>query len=230
MSERICIIEDDLEIQAMLRFNLGAEGFSTCCCEDGAEGLRMVQDELPDLLLLDLVLPSMDGLKVCRQLKARPQTAGIPIIIVTAKGNESDIVLGLTLGADDYITKPFSVRELIARIRTVLRRHSSASINVNQRIEREGLVIDKQKHEVLVDGTPVQFRPAEFRLLHFLASQPGRVLTREQLLETSAGEDADVMMHNVSVRIAEVRRKLGPYRQLIETVWAVGYRFRAEEE
>jgi two-component system phosphate regulon response regulator PhoB len=190
-----------------------------------------VRQEPPDLLLLDLILPDMDGLEICQQLKASPKTAGIPIIMVTAKGHESDIVLGLKLGADDYVTKPFSVRELIARIRAVLRRHRGPdAIDTPRQIIREGLVIDLEKREVLVDGNAVQLRPAEYKLLSFLASQPGRVLTREQLLDHVAGDEAALLPHNVDVRIAEIRRKLGSNRHLIETVWSVGYRFSEEEE
>lgn len=227
MPQRVLIIEDDREIGEMIRFNLEAEGYAASRIENGAEGLKLVQQDLPDLLLLDLILPGLDGLEICQRLRASPDTAGIPIIMVTAKGHESDIVLGLTLGADDYITKPFGVRELIARIRSVLRRHQNPAPAADiAHIVHDGLTVDLRRHEVLIDGAPVQLRPAEFRILSFLASQPGRVLTRQQLLDHSAGDDAMVMPHNVDVRIAEIRKKLGPYRELIETVWAVGYRFR----
>jgi DNA-binding response OmpR family regulator len=231
MAGRVVIIEDDPEILGMLSFNLEAEGYSPSTSQDGTQGLALVQKELPDLLLLDLMLPDLDGLDICRQLKSDPATREIPIIIVSAKGNENDIVLGLSLGADDYITKPFSVRELLARVKAVLRRRRAAGDGSKPgRIIRGGLVIDPEKHEVRVDDAPVQLRPAEFALLHWLASHPGRVFTREQLLSQVAGHDVTVMEHNVEVRIAEIRRKIGPYRDLIETVWAIGYRFRDEEE
>jgi DNA-binding response OmpR family regulator len=231
MPDRVFIIEDDKEIADMLRFNLEAEGYATTYREDGESGLRQVSEEPPDLLLLDLILPGLDGLEICQQLKASPKTAGIPIIMVTAKGHESDIVLGLKLGADDYVTKPFSVRELIARIRAVLRRHRvPTTVDTPRQIVREGLVIDLEKREVLLDGAAMQLRPAEYKLLCFLASQPGRVLTRDQLLDHVAGDEAALLPHNIDVRIAEIRRKLGSYRHLVETVWSVGYRFSEEEE
>ncbi len=227
--ERIVVIEDEPDILELLQFNLEREGFGVVTAANGSDGLSVVQREKPDLVLLDLLLPGVDGLDVCRHLRAKPETADIPIIMVTAKGEESDVVLGLGVGADDYLQKPFSPRELIARIRAVLRRRGSDSPDPSvERIERGAVVIEPDRHRVTVDGEKRTFTPTEFRLLKFLASYPGRVFTRDQLVSKAIGEQAVVIDRNIDVHIRSVRQKLEPYRELIETVRGVGYTFRDE--
>lgn len=226
-NERIVIIEDEADILEVLEFNLAQEGFDVTGSQEGTPGLDLVRRDSPDLLLLDLMLPDVDGLEICRQLKADPVTSQIPIVMVTAKGKESDIVLGLGIGADDYITKPFSISELVARVKAVLRRFQTATdVQSGEVIIHEGLVIYTAKHEVSIDGEPVSLTATEFRLLHFLASHPGRVFTRELLLQQVAGDDVIVIDRNIDVHIGSLRRKLGKHRDLIETIWAVGYRFK----
>jgi two-component system alkaline phosphatase synthesis response regulator PhoP len=212
----------------VIRHNLQREGFKVLGCTDGAEGLKTVQTEAPALVLLDLMLPGMDGLEVCRLLKRDTVTQHIPIVMITAKAEESDIVLGLGLGADDYITKPFRPRELVARVRAVLRRVPPAKSAGEERLVREGLVVDAVRHQVHVDDKEVRLTATEFRLLHFMAAHPGRVFTRDQLVHRAIGEDAVVVDRNIDVHVRSIRQKLGRLRALIETVRGVGYRFRDE--
>jgi DNA-binding response OmpR family regulator len=173
------------------------------------------------------MLPRLDGVEVCRRLKTDPRTRNIPVIMVTAKGEESDVVLGLGVGADDYITKPFKTKELLARVGAVLRRGPLRNdIDPTERISREGVVIDAGKHEVTVDGQPVVFTATEFRLLHYMARHPGRVFTREQLISQVIGDDAIILDRNIDVHVRALRKKIGENRDLIETIRGVGYRFR----
>ena len=228
--ETILVIEDEPDIREVIEYNLRREGYQVIAARDGESAVTLAKRESPDLLLLDLMLPGLDGLEVCRRLKSDPLTRSVPIVMVTAKGEESDIVLGLGLGADDYITKPFSPRELVARVRAVLRRGPlREEYSARERIVRKGVVIDAARHEVRIDGTPIPFTATEFRLLHFLASHPGRVFTRDQLLNHVIGENAVVIDRNIDVHIKSLRKKLGNYRTLIETVRGVGYRFQDEE-
>jgi two-component system phosphate regulon response regulator PhoB len=225
--EKILIIEDEADIQEVIQYNLSREGFKVACAGDGERGLEAARRDSPDLVLLDLMLPSVDGIEVCRQLKRDPITRSIPILMVTAKGEDSDVVLGLGVGADDYITKPFSPKELVARVKAVLRRGPlKEERGAGERIVRDGLVVDVTRHEVLVDDKPVLFTATELRLLHFLASHPGRVFTRAHLLSRVIGDDAVVIDRNIDVHVRAIRLKLGAHRDLIETVRGVGYRFR----
>lgn len=226
-SGKILVIEDEVDILEVIAHNLSREGYEVHTVTDGSEGLRRVKKEMPGLVLLDIMLPGLDGLDVCRKLKEDDATRHIPIIMVSAKGEESDIVLGLGLGADDYVTKPFSPRELVGRVRAVLRRGPlKDERSSKERIVRDGVIIDARKHEVLVDETPVAFTATEFRILHFLAFNPGRVFTREQLLSGAVEDNAFVVDRNIDVHIKSVRAKLGMHRELIETVRGVGYRFQ----
>ena len=225
-NSKVVVIEDEPDIREVISHNLQREGFKVLGCGDGAEGLKMVQTEAPAIVLLDLMLPGMDGLEVCRLLKMDTVTQHIPIVMITAKTEESDIVLGLGLGADDYITKPFRPRELVARVRAVLRRVPATKSGGEERLERDGLVVDAVRHQVFVDSEEIRLTATEFRLLHFIASHPGRVFTRDQLVNRAIGEDAVVVDRNIDVHIRSVRHKLGRLRALIETVRGVGYRFR----
>ncbi len=228
---RIAVIEDEPDIREMIEHNLAREGFAVVAAADGEAGLDLVRRRGADLVLLDLLLPGLHGIEVCRRLKSDAATRRIPVIIVSAKGEESDIVLGLGVGADDYVTKPFSPRELIARVRAVLRRGTlQDEEGADKRIEREGLVVDPLRHEVQVDGLPVDFTATEFRLLHRLASHPGRVFTREQLLDSVIGDRAVVIERNIDVHVRAIRKKLGNRRHLVVTIRGVGYRFRDQEQ
>ncbi|MEZ5987740.1 MAG: response regulator [Planctomycetota bacterium] len=225
--EKILLIEDEPDILDVLEYNLRREGYRVVKSRDGEEGLRLAKREGPDLVLLDLMLPGLDGIEVCRSLKSDPVTQPIPVIMVTAKGEESDVVLGLGVGADDYVSKPFSPKELIARVKAVLRRGPVRDQGgTRKRIELPMLTVDPERHEVLVEGEPVSLTPTEIRLLHFLASHPGRVFDRGHIMSRIIGEDAIVIDRNVDVHVRAVRQKLGRHRDLIETVRGVGYRFK----
>ncbi len=224
---QIVIVEDEPDILEVIRYTLKREGFDVATAMDGKQGLRLIQDTSPDLVLLDIMLPGIDGLEICRRLRAEPSCENIPIIMVSAKGEESDVVLGLGLGADDYITKPFSPRELLARARAVLRRGAAGQTQVrNTNITVDRLDIDIKKFTAFVDGEKITLTATEFRLLHFLASNRGRVFTRDQLLGHVLGNDAMVIDRNIDVHIRAIRKKLGSDQQYIETIRGVGYRFK----
>jgi len=226
---KIVVVEDEADILEVINYNLSKEGFDVSSSTNGLEGLAFVQKEIPDLVLLDLMLPGMDGIEICRTLKADSVTRSISIIMVTAKGEESDIVLGLGIGADDYVLKPFRPRELIARVKSVLRR-GGLKEDVNQDIiSIDGMVIDCNRHEVRLDDKKITLTAMEFKLLHFLASHPGRVFTREHILNNVSSEDAYIIDRNIDVHIRSIRKKLDKQRDLIETIHRVGYRFRDEE-
>ena len=225
--EKILVIEDEPDIGELIQYNLAREGYWVSVIDDGEEGLDRILRDSPDLVLLDLMLPGTDGLELCRRLKEDPLTRAVPVIMVTAKGEESDIVLGLGMGADDYVCKPFSPRELVARVRAVLRRGPlRAEGGSRERITQDGLTVDSMRHQVTVDGKDVPFTATEFRLLHLLASHPGRTFTRDQMLSRIIGESAAVTDRNIDVHVRTVRKKLGERRDVIETVRGVGYRFR----
>ncbi len=227
--EKIFIVEDEPDILEVLTFNLLREGFEVSTAMTGPEGIRAIERELPDLILLDLLLPGVDGLDICRHVRAHSQTQHIPIVMVTAKGEESDVVLGLGVGADDYVQKPFSPKELVARVKAVLRRSAARnSEELSQRIIRGPVAIDPDRHRVTVDGDRRELTPTEFRLLHCLASHPGRVFSRDQLVSRAIGDQVVVIDRNIDVHVRSVRRKLQPHGALIETVRGVGYCFREE--
>lgn len=225
--ESVLIIEDEAAIREVLTYNLSREGYAVLTSDDGTAGLAKARETLPSLVILDLMLPGVDGIEVCRRLRGESATRRIPILMLTAKSEESDVVLGLGVGADDYMSKPFSPRELVARVKAVMRRgplREEADSGV-ARIVRGKLIIDPGRHEVTLDGEPVHLTATELRLLHALASHPGRVFTREQLINRAIGEDAYIIDRNIDVHIRSIRKKLGAQRDLIETVRSVGYRF-----
>ena len=225
--EKILVIEDEADILEVIEYNLRREGYRVNGSLDGEQGLQLAKKENPDLIVLDLMLPGMDGLEVCRELKRDVLTRTTPVIILTAKSEESDVILGLGVGADDYVTKPFRPKELIARVQAVLRRGPlRAETSGPERVVRGEIVIDTARHEVRVKGDAIQFTPTELRLLHFLAVHPGRVFTRGHLLSRVIGEDAVVTDRNVDVHVRAVRHKLGELRDTIETVRGIGYRFK----
>ncbi|NNE43660.1 MAG: response regulator [Gemmatimonadetes bacterium] len=227
--ERILVIEDEPDIAELIEYNLVREGYWVSVTADGEEGFDRVVSDSPDLVMLDLMLPGTDGLELCRRLKEDPVTREIPIIMVTAKTEESDVVLGLGVGADDYVPKPFSPKELVARVRAVLRRGKvRVEATGKERIRRGELSVDAVRHQVKLHDRDVPFTATEFRLLHMLASHPGRAFTREQLLSRVIGESAAVTDRNIDVHIRTIRKKLDDHRDLIETVRGVGYRFRED--
>jgi len=222
--ESILIIEDDPDIVELLRYNLEREGYRVFCALDGEVGLREARERRPGIILLDLMLPGIDGLEVCRALKQGEDLRGIPILMITAKGEEGDIVLGLELGADDYVTKPFSPRELVARVRAVLRRGAEGEAGRRTRLELGGVLLDAERYEVRVHGEVVPFTRAEFRLLWTLCSNPGRVFTRDLLVEKITAGEAVILDRNVDVHVSSIRKKLGDEGNLIGTVRGVGYK------
>jgi two-component system alkaline phosphatase synthesis response regulator PhoP len=226
-TEKIVVIEDEDDILEVIAYNLKREGYEVITSTSGEDGLEKIEKSSPQLVVLDLMLPEIDGLELCRKLKSDPLTRSIPVIMVTAKGEESDVVLGLGVGADDYVTKPFSPKELVARVKALLRRSRvRPEGDSRERIAFGGVVIDPQRHDVQVDGEPVTLTATEFRLLHFLASHPGRVFTRDHLLTRVIGEEAIVIDRNIDVHVRAIRKKLGGHRELIETIRGVGYRFK----
>ena len=226
---KIAVIEDEVYILEVINYNLSKEGFDVCSALDGEEGLALIKKEVPDLVLLDLMLPGLDGIEICRKLKTDYSTRSIPIIMVTAKGEESDIVLGLGMGADDYMVKPFRPRELIARIRSVLRRGDFIEEGEGL-VSIDELVIDINRHEVRLEGKKIVLTAMEFKLLHFLASHPGQVFTRENLLNHVSSDDTFIIDRNIDVHIRSIRKKLNKHRELIETIHRVGYRFRDKDQ
>jgi two-component system, OmpR family, alkaline phosphatase synthesis response regulator PhoP len=226
MSRRIVLVIDDEEdLIELVRYNLVREGFDVIGARDGESGLSLAYQRRPDLIIIDLMLTGMDGLEVCRALRSESKTSQVPIIMLTAKASESDRIVGLELGADDYITKPFSPRELTARIRALLRR--TAALNQPPAILNRGdLTIDLDSHEVSCGGASVDLTATEYRLLQFLASNPGRVYTRDAIIDGALGRDVTVLDRTVDVHIMALRKKLGKCGESIETIRGFGYRFR----
>lgn len=224
--EKILVVDDEEDILELLRFNLSREGCQVFCASSGEEALRLVRSEIPDLIVLDLMLPGIDGLEVTRRLKSDPNTKHLPIVMLTAKGEEADIVTGLELGADDYVAKPFSPRILVARVKAVLRRKVKEAPEETSVIRIHDLIIDPRRHEVLVNGEPVVLTFTEFGILNYMARRPGWVFTRFQIVDAVKGEDYPVTDRSVDVQIVGLRKKLGPAGKYVETVRGVGYRFK----
>jgi phosphate regulon transcriptional regulator PhoB len=231
MTKRILIVEDEQDLVRLLKYNLDKEGFRVNTVSDGSLVLAEMRREEPDLLVLDLMLPGMDGLEICRQIRRHDRYSFIPILMLTARSDEADRVVGLEIGADDYVTKPFSMRELIARVRALLRRREPVA--QRNSVQRGSLTIDPSAHAVSVAGRQVELSALEFRLLHHLASHPGLVFSRDQLLDRVWGNDRSVTPRSVDVYIRRVREKIETEPQnpaYLQTVHGVGYRFLAEAE
>lgn len=223
---RILVIEDEPDIQTLLRYNLEKEGHQVMVAGSGEAGLHELRRQPYELVLLDLMLPDRDGLEICKLMRAKEPLSNIPIIMVTAKGDESDVVIGLGLGADDYVTKPFRIKELLARVKArLLRNRDAAAEAERKRIDIGGLAIDPVRHRVLVDGEPAAVTLTEFRLLHFLASHAGVAYGRYDMLDAIGGDGEAVTDRTIDVHIRNLRNKIKPYDRLIETVRGVGYRF-----
>ena len=225
--ETILIVDDEEDIIELIKYNLKAEGYSILTAEAGEQAIKIAKQSRPDLIILDLMLPGMDGLEVTRYLRNNEATRDMPIVILTAKGDESDIITGLELGANDYISKPFSPKVLTARIRAILRRRRKESETASEKIKQEGdLIIDRTRHIVTLEGNALDLTLSEFELLGFLADKKGWVFTRGQIVDAIRGENYAVTERSIDVVIVGLRKKLKHYAEVIETVRGVGYRFR----
>ena len=226
IDKKILLVDDEEDILNLVKYNLEREGFRVETVMTGEQAVRSARDSNPDLILLDLMLPGMDGLDVCRILKNDKGTGLIPIVMLTAKGEDSDIVTGLELGADDYITKPFSPRILVARVKAVLRRESRTEEGKSPLLKIGDLEIDSARHRVSVNGERTDLTATEFDILYYLARRPGWVFTRSQIINGVKGDDYPVTDRSVDVQILNLRKKLGDAGDYVETVRGVGYRFK----
>lgn len=226
---RILIIDDEEDLIELVRYNLEREGFQVKGATDGESGLDLASKETPDLVIVDLMLPGIDGLEVCRALRSGSRTSSIPVIMLTAKSAEADRIVGLELGADDYVTKPFSPRELAARVKAVLRRTQVVSAEENL-IRHGGLMIDLTRRRVTFEGTPIDLTATEFRLLQFFAQHPERVFSRSELIDAALGREVSVIDRTIDVHITGLRKKLAGCSDWIETVRGFGYRFHEGNE
>ena len=222
---QILIVEDDRSLAEVLDYNLRQDGYETHVANDGQEGLRQARVQAPDLMVLDLMLPMIDGLEVCRRLRADPATRNILVLMLTAKTEETDEVVGFSVGTDDYVAKPFSVKVLLERIRALLRRRDGAS-NDDSVVVSQGVMVDRDRHRVTIEETPLDLTPSEFGLLGALVRQPGRVFSRSELIDAALGGDSLVLERTIDVHIRSLRKKMGPHAVLVETVRGIGYRFR----
>jgi two-component system alkaline phosphatase synthesis response regulator PhoP len=232
VQKKILIVEDESDLVKLLKYNLEKEGFKVSYATDGTVALAEVRRDPPDLVILDLMLPGLDGLEVCRQLRRNDRFARTPILILSARSEEADRIVGLEIGADDYVTKPFSTREVIARVRALLRRNEPA-VPQRFKVQRGDLVIDPSAHSVSVSGTGVELSALEFRLLHYMASHPGMVFSRDQLLDSVWGNDRTVTPRSVDVYIRRIREKIESKPQqpaYVQTIHGVGYRFATNGE
>lgn len=235
MKKTILVVDDEKDLVDLLSYNLQRAGYSTLTAGDGIAALDLAREKKPDLVLLDVMMPRLDGMEVTRRLKGTPATSAIPVVILTAKGEETDIVVGLTLGADDYVTKPFSVKVLLARVASVLRRNEpvvsggmpdeTAATNM---LTAGPLTIDPNRHEVSVNGEVIKLTLTEFKLLAALVGAKGRVLTRNKLMDKAMGEGITVTDRAIDVHVTAIRKKLGDANWLVHTVRGVGYRLQEE--
>lgn len=223
--QTILIIEDERALVEVLTYNLRKEGFEVHAATDGQDGLRRAQTNLPDLIILDLMLPVIEGLEVCRVLKTGARTRDIPLLILTARSEEVDEIVGFQMGCDDYVTKPFKIKPLIQRIKALLRRRKNAA-SEGEIVAGGGIEINRTQHRASVNGLELNLTPTEFRLLWALVRQPGRAFSRHELMEAAMGDDALVLERTIDVHVKSLRQKLADKSEQIETVRGVGYRFR----
>lgn len=224
--QTILIVEDEPSLVEVLSYNLEKEGFEVLTATDGRQGLDKAKSAIPDLIILDLMLPSIDGLQVCAQLRSNPATQSIRILMLTARSEETDEVVGFSMGADDYVTKPFKVRPLIHRVKALLRRSESGKADSSSAISAHGVEIDKVNHVVRLNGEELELTPTEFRLLWTLMRQPGRTWSRLELMDSSRGMDANALERTIDVHVAALRKKLGGTGDIVETVRGIGYRIK----
>jgi DNA-binding response OmpR family regulator len=225
VARTILVIDDEPELVKLLDYNLSKAGYLVLSAKDGESGLAAARKHAPDAIILDVMMPGLDGWEVCKRLRQDPSTSALPVLMLTAKGDEGDRVLGLELGADDYVTKPFGVRELLARVKALLRR-SEVSSSSPEVLKTGKIVIDSSRRTVTASGKPVALTATEFNLLKSLAEKEGRVISREDLLSLARGDDVAVMDRTVDVHVASLRKKLGKLGEMIETVRGVGYRLK----
>jgi len=228
--EKILLVDDEEDILELLSYNLNREGFKTMGVTSGETALKKIDNDTPDLIILDLMLPGVDGLEITRILKSNRKTASIPIIMLSAKGEESDVVTGLELGADDYITKPFSPRILIARVKAIIRRDTIPVDEMNDVIRIHDCTIHPGRREVIVEGRSINLTYTEFQVLYYLSRRPGWVATRTQIVDAVRGTDYFVTDRSVDVQIVGLRKKLGSWGKNIETVRGVGYRLKEQND
>lgn len=221
----ILIVEDDASLAEVLDYNLSQEGYSTSVARDGQQGLREMRLRCPDLVVLDLMLPMIGGLEVCRQLRADPATQELLVLMLTARSEESDQLVGFSVGADDYVTKPFSVKVLLQRINALLRRKEIGAGD-REILVSQGIMIDRHRHRATIGDVPLDLTPSEFGLLSAFVGQPGRAFTRAELIDVALGDDAIVLERTIDVHIRALRKKMLGHADLIQTVRGIGYRFR----
>ncbi len=223
---RVLVVEDDRSLAAILEYNLSNSGYEVICALDGQDGLNQARLKQPDLVVLDVMIPVIDGLEVCRRLRAIPETRKLPVLMLTAKSEEMDQLVGFSVGADDYVVKPFSVRILLERVKSLLRRRHQSENGGSDIVSQSGVTIDRIKHRVACLGRPVDLTPSEFRLLDTMIRQPGRAFERGELIDAALGADTLVLERTIDVHIRSLRRKMGESNKLIQTVRGIGYRFR----
>ena len=229
MAQKILIIEDEIDIRELLTYNLELEGFDVVGAANGEEAYRALRSEPIQLVVLDLMLPDISGLEICRYIRRDSALSRLPVIMLTAKGEEVDRIVGFELGADDYVTKPFNIREMILRVRAVLARPKMTPV-AGKALKRGALTIDPEQYEATVDGRQLSLTATEFRLLHHLAAHPGHAWNRDKLLDVIWGEDKFVTPRTVDTYIRRLREKLGPAGEMIQTLRGVGYRFQKISE
>ncbi|MEK7866375.1 MAG: response regulator transcription factor [Planctomycetota bacterium] len=225
MTKTVLLIDDEPDLVRLLDYNLTQAGYAVLSARDGASGLDLAARHAPDVVVLDVMMPGMEGWEVCRRLRASSTNPRVPILILTAKTEEADRVLGLELGADDYLTKPFSVREVVARVRALLRR-AEPPVDAEEVLRLGKLVIDSGRWEAMISGKAVPLTTTEFQILRALARRPGRVLSREELISQSHAQEVAVIDRTIDVHVASLRRKLGRQGDRLETVRGIGYRIR----
>jgi two-component system phosphate regulon response regulator PhoB len=223
---KLLIIEDDRSLANVVEYNFSNSGYEVFCAHDGQDGINQARNRMPDIILLDLMIPVVDGIEVCRQLRAESTTRDTPIIMVTAKSEEVDQLIGFSVGADDYVIKPFSVRVLLEKVKTVLRRHTRAQGSGMDIVSNGPIEVDRLRHRVLLDQKQLELTPSEFRLLDTLIRHPGRAFDRSELINSALGADTLALERTIDVHIRSLRKKLGVHADIIQTVRGVGYRFR----
>jgi two-component system phosphate regulon response regulator PhoB len=225
---KVLVVEDDRALSEILVYNFEKAGFEVSKALDGRDGLNQAQLKLPDVVILDVMLPVLDGMEVCRRLRAQPETASSTIIMLTAKSEEADQLIGFSVGADDYVTKPFSVRVLLERIKALMRRKKKPLEEESETVSKFGIMLDRRRYRVTVDEQNIDLTKSEFKLLDTLIRQPGRAFDRSELIDSALGEDTLVLERTIDVHIRALRKKIGEKAEAIETVRGVGYRFRED--